>query len=158
MYAKRLARRGYSCFAIDYRLAPKHKSPAQIDDCRDAVRWIRQHASRYKTDPGRIGAIGYSAGGHLVAMLGVSGGVKQLEGSLGQHTKLDSRVAAVIDFCGPTDFLRMNDVAGSIDHDAADSPESTCRKMPIIGSLVSTRRTRAAASSVPSQTTTCPAC
>ena len=41
MYAKSLARRGYSCFAINYRLAPKHKSPAQIEDCRDAVRWIR---------------------------------------------------------------------------------------------------------------------
>ena len=58
MYAKSLARRGYSCFAINYRLAPKHKSPAQIEDCRDAVRWIRRNAADYKVDPGRIGAIG----------------------------------------------------------------------------------------------------
>ena len=41
MYAKSLARRGFACFSIDYRLAPRHKSPAQIEDCRDAVRWIR---------------------------------------------------------------------------------------------------------------------
>jgi dipeptidyl aminopeptidase/acylaminoacyl peptidase len=57
-------------------------------------------------------------------MLGVSGGVKQLEGSLGPHAKFDSRVAAVVDFFGPTDFLKMNDFPSRIDHDAANSPES----------------------------------
>ena len=80
MYAKSLARRGFSCFAINYRLAPKHKSPAQIEDCRDAVRWIRRNAADYRTDPGRIGAIGYSAGGHLVSLLAqLRGGAPDVE-------------------------------------------------------------------------------
>ena len=57
-------------------------------------------------------------------MLGVTGGVEELEGDLGSHTDQDSRVAAVIDFFGPTDFLTMNDFPGKMDHDAADSPES----------------------------------
>ena len=99
MYAKSLARRGFSCFAIDYRLAPKHKSPAQIEDCRDAVRWIRQHASRYKTDPGRIGAIGYSAGGHLVSLLATTGLSKE-EDPTGVGTKITAAVAGGT----PTDF------------------------------------------------------
>ena len=99
MYAKSLARRGYSCFAIDYRLAPQHKSPAQIEDCRDAVRWIRQHASRYKADPDRIGAIGYSAGGHLVSLLATTGLSKE-DDPKGIGTKITAAVAGGT----PTDF------------------------------------------------------
>ncbi|GIS59788.1 MAG: hypothetical protein CM1200mP2_20130 [Planctomycetaceae bacterium] len=57
-------------------------------------------------------------------MLGVSGGVEDLRGRLGPHGKFDSRVAAVVDFFGPTDFLKMNDQPGKIDHNAARSPES----------------------------------
>ena len=73
MYARSLAKRGFVCFAINYRLAPKHKSPAQTEDCRDAVRWVRQNGHKYKADPKRIGAMGYSAGGHLVSMLATTG-------------------------------------------------------------------------------------
>ena len=69
VYANALAKRGMVCFAIDYRLAPEHKFPAQIDDCREAVKWIRSNAADYKVDPARLGAIGYSAGGHLVCLL-----------------------------------------------------------------------------------------
>ena len=69
-YANALAKRGFACFAIDYRLAPNHKFPAQIDDCREAVKWIRSHAAEYKVDPDKLGAIGYSAGGHLVLSAG----------------------------------------------------------------------------------------
>ena len=99
MYAKSLARRGFSCFSIDYRLAPRHKSPAQIEDCRDAIRWIRQHAARYKTDPGRIGAIGYSAGGHLVSLLATTGLSKE-DDPKGVGTKITAAVAGGT----PTDF------------------------------------------------------
>jgi acetyl esterase/lipase len=66
-----LAEHGYTAVAIDYRLAPQDKWPAQIYDCAAAVRWMRQHATEYKIDPTRIGGYGYSAGGHLVALLGV---------------------------------------------------------------------------------------
>lgn len=99
MYAKSLARRGFSCFAINYRLAPEHKSPAQIEDCRDAVRWIRQHAAKYKTDPCRIGAIGYSAGGHLVSLLATTGLPKE-DDPKGVSTKIVAAVAGG----APTDF------------------------------------------------------
>ncbi len=72
-YASSLAERGFNAFAINYRLAPKHKHPAQIEDCRDAVRWIRQNSGKYRGDPDRIGALGYSAGAHLACLLAVTG-------------------------------------------------------------------------------------
>jgi acetyl esterase/lipase len=65
-----LAEHGYTAVAIEYRLAPQDKWPAQIYDCEAAVRWMRAHAAEYKIDPARIGGYGYSAGGHLVALLG----------------------------------------------------------------------------------------
>ena len=72
-YASGLAGRGFNAFAINYRLAPKYKHPAQIEDCRDAVRWIKKNSAQYGGDPDRIGAIGYSAGAHLACMLAVTG-------------------------------------------------------------------------------------
>lgn len=70
--AQRLAPLGYTVMAIDYRLAPKDKFPSQIDDCRDALRWMRENAAEYKIDPQRLGVWGYSAGGQLAALLGVT--------------------------------------------------------------------------------------
>tara|TARA_Y100001934_G_scaffold36990_1_gene42692 strand:+ start:1798 stop:3555 length:1758 start_codon:yes stop_codon:yes gene_type:complete len=99
MYAKSLARRGFACFSIDYRLAPRHKSPAQIEDCRDAVRWIRQHAKEYRVDSEHIGAIGYSAGGHLVSLLATTG-LSKMEDPKGVGTKITAAVAGG----APTDF------------------------------------------------------
>jgi len=72
-YAAALAKRGVNTFAINYRLAPKYKHPAQVEDCRDAVRWVKQNSNKYGGDPKRIGALGYSAGAHLAAMLAVAG-------------------------------------------------------------------------------------
>ncbi len=72
-YAREIASRGHVAFAINYRLAPDHIFPAQIDDCREAVRFIVANAEKYSVDPERLGAIGYSAGGHLVALLGTQG-------------------------------------------------------------------------------------
>src|SRR3954463_10561651 len=68
--AYKLAEHGYTAVAIDYRLAPTYKFPAQIYDCQAAVRWMRAHADELKIDPTRIGGFGYSAGGHLVTLLG----------------------------------------------------------------------------------------
>ena len=114
----------YVGVSIGYRLTGEASWPAQIHDCKAAIRWLKAHARKYRFDPDRIAVFGSSAGGHLVSMLGVSGGVEDLGGRLGPHGELDSRVAAVVDFFGPTDFLRMNDLPGRIDHDAARSPES----------------------------------
>lgn len=98
-YADALAKRGFVCFAIDYRLAPKHKFPAQIDDCRAAVKWIRQNAKSYNVDPNRLGAIGYSAGGHLVTLLATTG-----EPASEQNGNVDTRLQAVVAGGAPTDF------------------------------------------------------
>jgi acetyl esterase/lipase len=125
--AARLTQRGYAVVSIQYRLSGVAKFPAQIHDCKIAVRWVRANAERYGFDPDRIAAWGASAGGHLAALLGTSADVKELEGE--GHPGYSSRVQAVVDFFGPTDFLRMNHgfrdgVVGKIDHAAADSPES----------------------------------
>ena len=109
----------YAGVSINYRLSGQAIWPAQIHDCKAAIRWVRAHAPEYHLDPDRIGVIGASAGGHLVAMLGTSGGVAALEGDVGPHQGAGSRVACVVDQFGPTDFLAM---AGS--HDSPGSPES----------------------------------
>ena len=103
MAVQDLLRRGYLFASINYRLAPEHKFPAQIEDVKCAVRFLRAHASEYKLNPNRIGAIGTSAGGHLVALLGVSAGVTDLEGK-GGWSDQSSRVQAVADLFGPTDL------------------------------------------------------
>jgi acetyl esterase/lipase len=103
-YAQALAERGFVCFAIDYRLAPQHKFPAQIEDCRAAVKWIRTNAAKYRVDPKRVGAIGYSAGGHLVTLLGTTG-----EAPREENGNVDTRIQAVAAGGAPTDFRRFAD-------------------------------------------------
>jgi acetyl esterase/lipase len=128
--AARMTERGYAVASISYRLSQEATFPAQIHDCKAAVRWLRANAGQYNLDAARFGAWGASAGGHLVAMLGTTGDVAALEGA-GGNLAYSSRVQAVCDFFGPSDFLRMNDVSGTMDHDAPDSPESQLVGGPI---------------------------
>jgi acetyl esterase/lipase len=114
----------YAGVSIGYRLTNEAVWPAQIYDCKAAIRWIRANAKKYNLDPDHIGIWGSSAGGHLVAMLGTSGGVKQLEGTLGKHLDQDSRVTCVVDYFGPSDLLAMGKYPSQMKHDAPDSPES----------------------------------
>ena len=100
---KELAQRGFVAATVGYRLAPKHVFPAQIEDCKCAVRWLRAHAADYKLDPERIGAVGLSAGAHLVMMLGSMDPADGLEGS-GGSSEQSSKVQAVVSFAGPTDL------------------------------------------------------
>jgi acetyl esterase/lipase len=109
----------YAVASVGYRLTDEASWPAQIHDCKAAIRWLRANAATYGLDPGRIGVIGPSAGGHLVAMLGTSGGVTELEGDLGDHDGTDSRVTCVVDLFGPTDLLAMGG-----QHDQPGSPEA----------------------------------
>ena len=98
-----LTARGYVVAAIDYRLAPQYKWPAQIEDVKCAVRYLRTNAATYGIDPSRIGSWGESSGAHLASMLGVtdpSAGFEGKEGKLDQSTT----VQVVVDMCGPTDF------------------------------------------------------
>jgi acetyl esterase/lipase len=117
----RFAQRGYFGASIEYRLSQEARFPAQIEDCKCAIRFLRAKAREYGLDPDRIGVWGPSAGGHLAALVGTSGDVKELEGS-GGWPEQSSRVQAVVDWFGPTDFLKMG--RNKIDHDAANSPES----------------------------------
>ncbi|MBV9864272.1 MAG: alpha/beta hydrolase [Abitibacteriaceae bacterium] len=102
-YGRALARQGYVAFSVNYRLATKegNKYPAQIDDVQRAVRWIRAHADTYGVDPNHIGALGASAGGHLVALLGTRDTRDNSDPALAKYS---SRVQCVVDMFGPTDF------------------------------------------------------
>jgi acetyl esterase/lipase len=96
--------RGYAVASVEYRLSQEAIFPAQIYDCKAAIRWLRAHADQYGLDVNHFGAWGHSAGGHLVALLGTSGDVKDLEGDEG-NLQFSSRVQAVSDWAGPVDFL-----------------------------------------------------
>jgi acetyl esterase/lipase len=125
-----LVSKGYAVASVEYRLSQEAISPAQIHDCKAAVRWLRAQADVYGLDRDRFGAWGGSAGAHLATLLGTSAGVPDLEGDLGCPGQ-SSRIGAVCSWYGPSDFLRMNDVQGVMDHDAADSPESQLVGAPI---------------------------
>lgn len=100
-----LARRGYVAATVSYRLVSKARFPAQIEDCKAAVRWLRANAEKYKVNPDRIGAVGPSAGGHLACLLGVTDKKDGLEGSDGSPDQ-SSRVQAVVSFFGRTNFMK----------------------------------------------------
>ncbi len=107
-------KKGYAVGSINYRLSQQAVFPAQIQDCKAAIRFLRAKASEYNVDPERIGVWGGSAGGHLVALLGVTDGVRELEGD-GGNPGVSSRVQAVCDFFGPTDFIVIKDAKMSGD-------------------------------------------
>lgn len=97
----------YAAVMVGYRLSGEAQWPAQIHDCKAAIRWVRANAKRLGLDADRIGVMGDSAGGHLVAMLGTSGDVSDMDGELGSDTAVSSRVACVVDYYGPADFLHL---------------------------------------------------
>lgn len=99
------AARGYVAATVSYRFAPKDPFPAQIEDCKAAIRWLRANAKMYRIDPERIGVVGFSAGAHLAALLGVTDKKDGLEGSGGSPDQ-SSRVQAVVSFFGPMDLTR----------------------------------------------------
>jgi acetyl esterase/lipase len=128
--AVRFVQEGYAVASVNYRLSQHAIFPAQIEDCKAAVRWLRANARQYNLDPNRFGAWGASAGGHLVALLGTTGGIKEFD--KGQNLEVSSRVQAVCDYFGPTDFLKIADFASKMNHAAADSPESKLIGGPIL--------------------------
>ena len=98
----RLTAEGYAAASIDYRLEGLISHPKQIHDCKGAIRWLRANADKYGYDVTRIGIGGGSAGGHLALLLGLSGGVEELEGDVGGNLDQSSRVHAVVDLFGPS--------------------------------------------------------
>ena len=102
-----MARKNLAIVSIDYRLSTVAAYPAQLHDCKGAIRWLRARADEYQLDPDRIGLFGASAGGHLAALLATTGGVQQLEGDVGGHLEYSSDVQAVCAFYPPTDLDKL---------------------------------------------------
>lgn len=115
---------GYGFVSVGYRLSGEALFPAAIADVKAAFRWVRANATQYGFDAQRVGAWGSSAGGHLVALLGTAHEVAEWDTMHEENAGVSSRPDAVCNWFGPSDFLRMNDFPGRIDHDAAESPES----------------------------------
>jgi acetyl esterase/lipase len=106
--AEALVAKGYAAASINYRLSSEAKFPAQIEDCKGAVRFLRANAGKYHLNPDKIGSWGASAGGNLSALLGTSSGVAELEGvNLGNPT-VSSKVIASVDWFGPINFCTMD--------------------------------------------------
>ena len=123
-------KKGYIVASVEYRFSQKALFPAQIQDCQAAIRWLRANSKKYNIDPDHIGVWGASAGGHLVALLGTSGGKKAFTPVGGNEDQSD-RVQAVCDFFGPADFHTVveqaaadKDVKNIFKFETADEPYS----------------------------------
>jgi acetyl esterase/lipase len=103
-HAQEAARSGYTVATITYRLAPVHKFPAQIEDCKEAVRWFRKNAAPYKLDPERLAGYGYSAGAHLACLLGTTDKLQELEGRDVPGDAPSTRLQAIVAGGAPCDF------------------------------------------------------
>ena len=99
----RFAGLGYVAVSPQYRFCPEFTFPAQVHDVKAAVRWLKGHADLYHLDPDRVGAMGFSAGGHLALLLGVTDADDGLEGDAPEGSP-DTRVQAVVNYFGPTDL------------------------------------------------------
>jgi acetyl esterase/lipase len=114
----------YAGVSVGYRLSGESKWPAQIHDSKAAIRWIRANASKYGLDPDHIGVWGRSAGAHLALMLGVSGDAPELEGAIGAHHDVSSRVQAVANFFGVSEMLSIIGQPTDIDRTLPNAPEA----------------------------------
>ena len=141
-------KRGYAVVALNYRLSWEAQFPTLVQDVKAAVRWVRANAPIYHFDPERIAAWGGSAGGYLSSMLGTSAGIPELEDlSLGNPDQ-PCNVQAVVDWFGPTNFLKMDAqlaASGTLPppgfrHSEANSPESL-----LLGELITKIPERVAA-------------
>ncbi len=115
---KPLVDAGFAVVCINHRSSGDAPYPAQIQDVKGAIRYIRAHAADYKLDTSFIGITGFSSGGHLASMAGVTNGLKSrtvggttidIEGEVGGNLQMSSDVDAVVDWFGPVDMSRMHD-------------------------------------------------
>jgi acetyl esterase/lipase len=136
--------KGYIVVSLDYRLSGEAPFPAAIEDCKAAVRWLRANAATYHIDPDHIGAWGHSAGGHLAALLGTTGGVAQLEG-VGGNPTISSRVQAVCDMSAPSDLLHFYESVSGSNDESARRAKSAIEQF--VGGPVEQNRAKAIAAS-----------
>ena len=116
---------------IGYRLSDEQVWPAQLHDCKAAIRFLYANAKKLNIDTNRLVVFGTSAGGHLAAAIATTGNAPTLNGQIGRHLTQPSAVAGAISYYGPTDFQRMDDFPCKFKHDAPDSPESRLIGSPI---------------------------
>ena len=144
-----LLEQGFAVASITYRFSQNAVFPAQIEDCKTAIRWLRKNSASLNIAPEKIGVWGSSAGGHLVAMLGVAGDVKDWD--KGENLDQSSRVQAVCDWFGPSDLISFGPQGGNDRvrnpspfpaSDSADSPEGK-----LIGGAVPANKDKALAAS-----------
>lgn len=130
VFGKQLLESGFAVIAINHRASSDAPYPAQINDVKAAIRFIRANAAQYKIDDSFIGITGFSSGGHLASLAGTTNGVKEytinsttvdIEGKVGNYTSTSSAVNAVVDWFGPIDLAFMDDCKGPKE---GDSPES----------------------------------
>ncbi len=135
-----LLNNGFAVVTINHRSSKDAIFPAQIQDVKAAIRFVRANAEQFSLDDSFIGLTGWSSGGHLSAFAGTTSQVKSyeingkkidIEGSLGNYTEISSHVDAVVDWFGPTNFLIMNTCGSAMDHDEEASPESSLVGGPI---------------------------
>ncbi len=137
-----LVSKGYAAVSINYRLSGEALFPAQIHDCKAAIRFLRANAAKYKLNPDKIASWGASAGGNLSALLGTSGDVAELEGTELGNGSFSSKVLVSVDWFGPINFSTMDAEAAAlgftITTNAASSPESRLMgaAIPTIPALV----------------------
>jgi acetyl esterase/lipase len=123
-------KRGWAVASVGYRLTGEAPHPAQIQDVKAAVRWLRANGEKHGLKTDRIGAWGSSAGGHLVALLGTSGDVKDFD--VGAHLDRSSRVQAVCAYFPPTDLAAFAATPGYEGHAKPTSPESKLIGGPVL--------------------------
>jgi len=135
-----MLKEGFAIVAVNHRSSHEAIFPAQINDIKGVVRFLRANALTYELDTTFIGITGDSSGGHLSAMMGTTNGVYtftmgqktlNIEGNIGGNIAMSSRIDAVVDWYGPTDFQKMDSCGSRMHHDASDSPESTLIGGPI---------------------------
>ena len=120
---------GYAAAIVGYRPSTVAKSPAQLMDIKSSIRYLRANADAYNIDPDRVAIWGTSSGGHIASLVGLTEGIERFETK--DNGEESSSVKAVINFFGPTDFLRMDDFPSAIAHNEASSPESSVIGGPI---------------------------
>ena len=127
------AQKGYFVFSVDYRLSKVAKWPAQIEDCKLALRWLRAHAREYNIDPNKVGVYGHSAGGHLVCCMAT---LTDPKWDVGDYQGFSSAVQCVVDLAGPSDLTtyfknQPKSVTGLFGQAGLDHPEIVAEASPV---------------------------
>ncbi len=134
---ERLALAGFVVACVDYRLSSEAIFPAQLHDCKAAVRWVRANSAALKVDPNKVVSWGESAGGHLALMVGLTGNRPDMAGNVGEHTSERSDVCAVVDWYGVTDLVNI--AAQRDPRSATDYSSPDCYESRLLGATIASK-------------------